>query len=208
MEMYGGEIYLNKIEMIDYYILEIELAIANSLVERAREREDEIVPVFDNELKGITYGLDNYIGFGLDRQVNYLSDIKLLKAKLENYKANLELDEWAAERELEKLRLQQSILTITNNASNENTITNEINVNNDITNVIKIIESTKDLDEIEKEELQGQIAKLNLAVTTQNKEKGQGIVKEILKFVVDKGTDLGIALLPYIGSITRTLNQM
>lgn len=43
--------------------------------------------VYCAEIKDITVGLDNYVGYS--HNVNFLKDIKILKSKLENYRSDI-----------------------------------------------------------------------------------------------------------------------
>lgn len=89
---------MNKIEIIQSYIEECEKCLNGQDKNRACSLEKEIVNVYCGEINKLTAELDAYNSLyavkmknGINVDLDYLKDIKLLKAKLINYQADLEL---------------------------------------------------------------------------------------------------------------------
>lgn len=89
---------MNKIEIIQNYIEECEKCLNGQDKNRAYSLEKEIVNVYCSEINKLTAELDAYNSLyavkmknGINVVLDYLKDIKLLKAKLINYQADLEL---------------------------------------------------------------------------------------------------------------------
>ena len=79
-----------KIEELKEYISKCENC---KEVAEAKELEEEIVSVFGKEIENIISGLDYYGPGGIfnpSRPFDNLEDIRILKAKLENYKVSIE----------------------------------------------------------------------------------------------------------------------
>jgi hypothetical protein len=60
----------------------------------------------------------------------------------------------------------------------------------------------------DKEILEDKIAALEMASKTQNKDKVIGKLGNLLKDIIDKGIDVGIAVLPYLGEIAKKVQSM
>ena len=57
----------------------------------------------------------------------------------------------------------------------------------------------------DKESLEEKVASLELLTKSGDKEKASKKLGSILKYVADKGIEVGIALLPYLGEISKLL---
>lgn len=143
---------------------------------------------------------------------NFKSDIRKLKTKLEYKRAvlvdEIEKSKQKAEsereqQELEKLRLQvelkKSNITINNSNTNENH--NDIAISFDA--VRDSINSMTSLPYEDVEEIQNKINEIEKIVKSKDsKNKKWSNAKEIIKWIADKGVDVGIALLPLLLKIS------
>ena len=171
---------------------------------------EDITRVFINqdELSGLY--LDYYNSY--DGSFDLMSDIRKLKAKLEYDKAVLndesekkrqQAETEREQRELEKLRLQVELrkgnITINNTNTNENHNSFDMSFNM----ARETINSMTALTNEEIEEIQKRINELEEIVSSKDsKSKKWSKVKEIIKWIADKGVDVGIALLPLVLKIS------
>ena len=109
---------------------------------------DEIVNVYNNEIKNIHRGLDMYQWMSDGRRIDYDGDIIKIKAKLINYKDNLELEEQKRKDELELARLGQNNINLSANANNSNNINISITLEQAIKNIEQIPEEIEKLKKI------------------------------------------------------------
>ena len=203
---------MSKIEIINEYIEKCMDIISAKDVIQAQRFQDEIIGVFGSEIPNITSNLDNYVGFyGQSRAVNYIGDADLLKAKLINYKSNIEMEEKRQADDLEKLRLQQSILTINNNNSNNSSSiasassTVTISIQQVLENIYKLSDAT--LSKEEKEVLEEKLSAIEVAKNTKDNAKLSSKIGSVLKYITDKGIEVGIAVLPYLGEISKLIQN-
>lgn len=74
-----------KIKFIDEYITKLQKAIDSQNSEKADRLQDEIIAIFDSEIKNIRESLDNYSYDHITgRTIDFLGDAELLKGKLIN----------------------------------------------------------------------------------------------------------------------------
>ncbi|QNO13316.1 hypothetical protein HYG86_00240 [Alkalicella caledoniensis] len=174
---------------------------------KAEELVKEVIGVFEEEITHIKSQLTLY-GWG-SSSVDYFKDLAVLKAILINYKANLKREDDIRKDELEMLKLKQSILNInnTNNNDSSSTATASSSVTVTVTQAIDSINNLPDdtLSNEDKEALEEKIAALEILVRSGDKEKTSKKLGSILKYVVDKGIEVGIALLPYLGEISKMI---
>ena len=183
----------SKIELIDEYIKKCETCTECD----SRELVHSIVSVFGKDIKNLTDGLDSYdklhMWEGLNGKkvhLDYFGDIKLLQQKLTYYKSSLEY-------ELEKLKnTNQPSINLTQNQ------TNQISIIINFEQTISAIESIPDekLSQDEKELLEGKLSKIN---TEKDKSKLWKKAQSALKWIADKGIEVGIAALPYIAETLK-----
>lgn len=194
---------MGKIENLNMYIEKCDVSMQKEDMEILLE---EIIHTYAPEIPLITDGLDMY-GYGDASNINYKGDLRLLKAKLINYRDNLEQEEINVSREIEKLRLQQSILNINNSTNNTNTNTatasNQVvfTIDQALKNISSLPETV--LSSEEKEILEGKLSAIELSLN--KKDKGALIDKigKAVKYISDKGIEVGIAILPYLGEIAK-----
>jgi hypothetical protein len=137
------------------------------------------------------------------------SDAEKLKAKLKYKRATI-IDENKAmkeheQREIEKLRLQLELAKESspihnhniNNVENKNIINNTMNIS--FKDARKTINDMSSLPENEIEEIQNKINAIEEIVNSKDsKSKKWSKAKEIVKWIADKGVDVGITLLPLL----------
>lgn len=145
---------------------------------------------------------------------DYVADARKLRAKLQFERASLidanekaKQDERVAseQRELERLRLQVELakgqITIQNTNHNENNNNNTISITFD--NVRDNVNAMTSLPEEEIRDVLNKIDELEKIVkSTDGKSKKWSNAKEIIKWIADKGVDVGIALLPLLLKIS------
>ena len=180
-----------KIKIIDEYIGRLNDAIEGNDREKAKKLQTEIIAVYEPEIDSLKSELDNYnfAHFGTNTPVDYVGDAKLLKAKLQNYKLNL----------------ASGLYKPFQGADGAGTVTVTQHVNQDVcTEVVitldQVISNIQDLPETElsaedKDILSGKIAAIS---SEKDKEKRWEKVSGTLKWIAEKGIQVGIAALPYI----------
>lgn len=200
---------MELVTLLEQYIEKLD----NASTFEQREVEaliEDITRVFINqdELRGLY--LDYYNSY--DGSADLMSDVRKLRAKLEYDKAVLndesEKKRQQAEiereqRELEKLRLQVELrkgnITINNTNTNENH--NSIDMSFNMAR--ETINSMTALTNEEIEEIQKRINELEEIVSSKDsKSKKWSKAKEVIKWIADKGVDVGIALLPLVLKIS------
>ena len=161
-----------------------------------------------------------------ERNIAYKSDLRKLKAKLEMEIAVLEDCEekqlrleqtQKEERELEKLRLQVQIAQSGIKIENINNATSNSNSNAEATSkvtitIIQAIENISNIPEAilsleEKSDLEDKLSSVDVSVKTGDKNKTWNKVGNVLKYIADKGVEVGIATLPYLEQITKMLGN-
>lgn len=197
---------MNKLTLVEEYIHRADEIIETKNQATAKEFSREIIAVFQSEIPKITSELTSYRYGG---QQDDIKDTSTLRAMLLNYSTNIRRDDEIRKNDLEKLKLQQSILTINN--TNQNEASSDANANvTVVVTVTQAIESINNfpddiLSKEEKESLEEKVAALELLTKSGDKEKASKKLGVILKYVADKGVEVGIALLPYLGEISKLL---
>ena len=197
---------MEKYELVTNYIFRCDEILEGLLDFPAKDLVSEIVAVFQNEISNIATELPAFRFGGTE---NHMKDLIILKAILINYSANLKREDEIRKNDLEKLKLQQSIMTINN--TNHNEASTEANVN--VTVVVTVDQAIESINSLpndvlskeEKESLEEKVASLELLTKSGDKEKASKKLGSILKYVADKGIEVGIALLPYLGEISKLL---
>lgn len=171
----------SKIEIINEYIEKCEKCTNLD----AKKLSEEIIAVYGNEIKGITKNLHSYTLKPRNMPTNYLGDIRLLKAHLINHKANLE----------NNLSFIEGVTSQIFNI--HQTQKTDVSITITLEQTINLIESIPDekLSPDEKEQLEGKLSKLG---TEKEKSKVWDKTQSVLKWIADKGVEVGIAVLPYI----------
>lgn len=172
-----------KIKFVEEYIAKLQNAIDSKDSKAAERLQDEIIAIFDSEIDNIRGLLDNY-SYGTS--VNFLNDAEMLKGKLINYKLNL----------------QSGLCFSKNNQSGVN-VTQQVTqqVQNDIRlsfeQVISQIQELpqNNLSDEEKDILCGKLTAIEMS---KDKKTRWEKVQDTLKWIAEKGIEIGVAALPYI----------
>ena len=138
------------------------------------------------------------------QRTDYDGDIIKVKAKLINYKDNLEIEEQKRKDELELARLQQGNINVSANANNSNNININITLDQAIENINQIPDDV--MTKAEKEDLEDKLSGIDAAVKSGKKEKAKEKIVGVLKFLADKGADALIVMLPYLGQMAGMIN--
>lgn len=178
-----------KIKKVEEYIDELDNAIDRNEVERAKELQTEIIAVYEPEIESLKSELDNYsiTQFDTSTPVDYIGDAILLKAKLQNYKLNL------ASGLYKPFQGVDGAVTVTQHVNQDVSTSVVINLEQTIHSILQLPESV--LSDDEKEILSGKIASIS---AVKDREKRWEKVSGVLKWIADKGIQVGIAALPYI----------
>ncbi|MGX8834725.1 hypothetical protein ACWG0P_10975 [Amedibacillus sp. YH-ame6] len=194
---------MGKLEYVHGYIDKCNMVIKSNNIKEAELLQDEIIGIFENEIKEIRNMLSAYSPLAFDeKNVDYIKDIELLKQKLTNYYYNMEDAKEKRDYELELAKLKQPQVSA---YAESNPIQSSILKANLTVNLEQTIEKLNNLSEDElstkeKEELKKRIVSLEDSRSKGDKNKSWEIIKEILKFIADKGVDVAIASLPFIAS--------
>ena len=176
-----------KIKIIDEYIGRLNDAIEGNDREKAKKLQTEIIAVYEPEIDSLKSELDNYnfAHFGTNTPVDYVGDAKLLKAKLQNYKLNL------ASGLYKPFQSAEGAVTVTQHVNQDVNATLVVTFEQVIHNIQQLPDSV--LSDEEKEVLSGKIAAIS---AEKDKEKRWGKVCSALKWIAEKGIQVGIAALP------------
>jgi len=197
---------MDKLTLVTDYIQRCDEIIESKNQATARDFGKEVIAVFQSEISKITSELTAYRYGGTQDDIK---DVSTLRAMLVNYCANIKREDEIRKNDLEKLRLQQSILNInntnTNDVSSKATASSIVTVT--ITHALENINNLPEniLSKEEEEALEEKLAILELLAKSGDKEKTSKKLGSILKYVADKGIEVGIALLPYLGEISKMI---
>ena len=178
-----------KIRTIDGYIEHLEDSISTGDSKKAENLQTEIIAVYEPEIESLKSELDNYsiTQFDTSTPVDYIGDAILLKAKLQNYKLNL------ASGLYKPFQGVDGAVTVTQHVNQDVSTSVVINLEQTIHSILQLPESV--LSDDEKEILSGKIASIS---AEKDREKRWEKVSGVLKWIADKGIQVGIAALPYI----------
>ncbi len=190
---------MSKLDFIEGYIKRCEEIITANDYGAAKKMQKEIIGTFENEIQSIRGELDNYSLSGFyqeNRTVDFLGDLKLLKKKLENYYFNIQEENAKREHALEMARLSQPVVTA---SAESNPIVNN-NVQVSLTNIIEQLDkiTPEKLSEEDKEAIKELLYTLEGIKSTKDKSKFWEKSKSVLKQILDKGFEVGMAVLPYV----------
>lgn len=173
----------SKIELIDELIEKSNECIEKNDTVTAGKLLSEIRNIFLADIKYLDYGLR-------DEGKNVFDKLYLLVLKLRNLKGSLE-------SEYEKTKLDQSV--IVNQTQNQvSTITIQMTFEQTISAIEALPDET--LSQDDKELLEGKLTKIN---TEKNKSKLWEKAQSALKWIAEKGFEVGIAALPYIVEVLK-----
>lgn len=197
---------MEVVKMLDDYIEKLDNTQNLSSPDLGQLIEEITRVVFDDS-EVMELCLNYYLSY--NEYDDFLSDVQKLKAKLKYKRATIidenKTTEEHEQREIEKLRLQVELAKESsavhnhniNNVENKNIINNTMNIS--FEDARKTINDMSSLPENEIEEIQSKINALEEIVNSkESKCKKWSKAKDIIKWVADKGVDVGVALLPLI----------
>ena len=171
----------SKIELIDEYISKAKECINNGNFLYAEQLNGEIINTFRNDIKYIWVGTE-------DEKSHPLQMLSLLISKLRNLKGDLEIEE-------NKQNSEKALVL-------EQTLNTNISIQISFEQTISAIEAipNETLSQDEKEQLEGKLSKIN---TEKDKSKLWEKAQSVLKWIAEKGIEVGIAALPYIAEALK-----
>lgn len=173
----------SKIELIDELIEKSNECIEKNDTVTAGKLLSEIRNIFLADIKYLDYDLR-------DEGKSVFDKLYLLVLKLRNLKGSLE-------SEYEKTKLDQSV--IVNQTQNQvSTITIQMTFEQTISAIEAIPDET--LSQDDRELLEGKLTKIN---TEKDKSKLWEKAQSALKWIAEKGFEVGIAALPYIAEALK-----
>lgn len=175
-----------KIKFLEKYIAKLQEVIDSKDITAAHHLQVEVIAIFENEIDNIYRMLDNYSPLFDSKPIDYLGNAEILKGKLINYKLNL-----------------QSGLCFTKNDKSGVTVTQQVTqqVQNDIKlsfeQTISQVQEIPDnsLSNEEKDILRGKLTAIEMS---KDKKSRWEKVQDTLKWIAEKGIEVGVAALPYI----------
>ncbi len=201
------KIDVDKIELVQEYIDKCEEVAKRGNPSEAENLQNEIDAVFGHEMEGLHTGLDSYSirHYGGGTVTDWIGDAELLRRKLINYKVTLQERKSEREQELELARLRAQSITVDNHSANTATATAEASAVTQVSfeQVTEVLNQLPDniLSKTEKEELEDKLAAVEANKNGKDKGKLAEKIGAVLKYIVDKGVEVGIAVLPYLGKI-------
>ena len=181
-----GQHFEGKIAWIEQHIAECDKVIQGKNVSEAKKLQAKLLNHFSPELPQMRTELDR--GDICTGQVDYLFNIDILKGTLTNYIINLRSGLYRPFQKDTEINLQQMALQ-----TSETTVSVSITLEQAIENINQLPESVISTDD--KELLAGKLAQISAEKEPESRwEKAKGA----LKWIADKGFEVGIAALPYI----------
>ena len=179
-----------KLQMLESYINKLDTAVSQNDNAKAKTLQREIIAVYEPEIASLRSQLDSQDVSHLLQNapsVDYIGDAKLLQKKLQNYRLNLVAGIY------KPFQSSDGAVTVTQHVSQDVSTSVIVNLEKAIHNIQELPESV--LSSEDKEILSGKIASIS---AEKDKEKRWGKVCSALKWIAEKGIQVGIAALPYI----------
>ena len=179
-----------KLKMLDKYINELNTSVEEKNTENAKRLQTEVIAVYDSEIESLKNGLDSYSiakRWGGNTTVDYIGDARLLSAKLVNYKLNL------ASGLYRHFKDADGTVNVTQQVSQDVTNTVAVSLQQTIKNINELPSS--ELSDQDKEILNGKLASISVE---NDKQKRWDKVGSVLKWIAEKGIEVGTVALPYI----------
>ena len=177
-----------KLQMINKYIADADEIEKRKDIKAAERYVDMVLGIYLAEIPGLKNNLDRFRWKLDNEKTDHLFDLSLLREKLRNHKLNLQSGLYT-----KFFSETGGNVTVTQNSqqSMENVVTLSLDQTIEVIN--KLPEET--LSPEEKIELAEKLASIFAAKDKKTKwDKAQGI----LKWLGDKGVEVGLAALPYI----------
>ena len=179
-----------KLQMLESYIDKLETAVSQNDNATAKTLQREIIAVYEPEIASLRSQLDSQDVSHLFQKapsVDYIGDAKLLQKKLQNYRLNLVTGIY------KPFQSSDGAVTVTQHVNQDVSATVVVTFEQTIHNIQELPESV--LSDEEKEMLSGKLASIS---AEKDKEKRWEKISSALKWIAEKGIQVGIAALPYI----------
>ena len=179
-----------KLQMLESYIDKLETAVSQNDNATAKTLQREIIAVYEPEIASLRSQLDSQDVSHLFQKapsVDYIGDAKLLQKKLQNYRLNLVTGIY------KPFQSSDGAVTVTQHVNQDVSATVVVTFEQTIHNIQELPESV--LSDEEKEMLSGKLASIS---AEKDKEKRREKISSALKWIAEKGIQVGIAALPYI----------
>lgn len=194
-----------RIKKLEEHIEECKYILGKKKPEEAESQIKKIKKAYEGTKHFNTKQYDEYdTGFISMLDANsplQLNRLEGLILKLEVYRAEL-LDEYNTQQN--QNQINPANINISN--QNNNTVNASINQNITIKSTIEDINKIPDniLDKKIKEELEEILYSIEL-LKDKEKDKTKEKIFKVLKYIIDKGFEVGIAILPYLGEVSKVL---
>ncbi len=176
----------SKNSFINSYISQLQEAINSNDIKEAERLQKEIIAVFANEIDNIDAGLDNGKSENWNSPVDFIGNAKLLKGKLDNYRINIKKGMNINPQRHKGINITQQVTQ---------QVKNDIRISFEQT-ISQIHEIPEDaLSDEEKDILCGKLTAIELS---KDKKSRWSKVQDALKWIAEKGIEVGTAALPYI----------
>lgn len=177
-----------KLEMINNLIAEAETIEASNDRRAAEKFVDRILGIYMAEIPGLKESLSRFQWFSGEERTDHLFDVALLRDKLKNHKLNIQSG-------LYSKFFSENGGNVTVNQSTEQYVENSVHISLEQT-----IESINELPEesLSSEDKIKLAEKLATILASKDKKTKWDKAKGILKWLGDKGVEVGVAALPYI----------
>ena len=163
---------------------------------------EEVRSVYGEEIKGFETGLAAYCVSAVNTSdyIDFDEDICKVKAKLINYRDNLQM---AQKERAEALKQQQTSIQIMNHMENNQIVDIGILTGNMLTAAEQLPDGS--LTEEECRKIREILSELKTETDKKETKQAKKILYELVKFLTDKGADVLIALIPYLGSMAKKI---
>lgn len=188
---------MSKISTISSYINKCELYFQANNLKEIEDFIDEVICVYKNEIPGFTEGLNTTSPIRMYEIISIeeaKSDVKNIKAMLNNYKDNIKcglLNLERGKREININNIANAKATANINITLEQVINNINKLSNDL------------LSKKEKEELEDKLRSLENIVNSGDKDKIKDKLIKIFNFALEKGP----AVICLVSSAVSLLNE-
>lgn len=187
-----------KEQIINNYIIQCDEAIQKNIYLEMKELTQEIISVFNEEIKGLRTELDcckSYVVVpGQQKKFDYIGDLRKIKAKLTYYLATLG----------GKVSEKRPSLVVNNYNNNTNVNQNVTDLNLDL--LFQTTESIiNDMESLSIEETNSVLGKLEelkqISKSKDNRKQKWNKLGNIFKWLADKSVDIAIAFIPVISQV-------
>ena len=198
-----GEAYAEKVCLIERYIKTASTMLGERYPTSVANFIEMYIRTFENEIKNIYNGLDYWRhGECADEhgriRNDWRVDLQVITNVLSNHLANIKIE--AHNKKTERLKIENNFAPVNQVAAVASASTNvEITIQNTITNVMEI----KGLNATDKETLCNMISEIEKLKNGKDKKTLLDKVKKASMWVLDKGVDVMVAVMPYLLEVVK-----